>query len=57
MLNEINIWNIVFIMTGFKLQGPESKVCHLDEGWLPDEDVKCVTARRWSNISWHDIKS
>jgi len=27
---------------GFQLQGPDMKTCHKENGWLPEDIVKCV---------------
>ena len=37
---------ILATFSGFKLKGPESKVCELEDSWVPDEAVSCVRARR-----------
>ena len=33
---------ILFI--GFKIVGPEKKICHSKKSWTPEEDVVCVSA-------------
>ena len=30
------------LFTGFQLLGPEMKTCHKENGWLPEDIVKCV---------------
>ena len=33
-----------FYLVGFKIVGPEKKICHSKKNWTPEEDVVCVSA-------------